>query len=137
MTNDLAMIRRGSLLVADGTAFPPSIAFESAPCTSGWRLLLRINSQEMKSLMAQTGWHFFYIATERKATVWGWNKVAAVEKALRRITARADVTKYNCLEIKEVDMRQRLGVSFVRVTARSRQIREPIYLNGEGSHVDH
>lgn len=122
MTQDLAMIRRGTLLVADGTIFPPSVAFESNPCVLGWRLLQRINSQKMKDLIAQAGWHFSYIAAERKTTVWGWNKIAAIQKALDRITARADVAEYNCLEIKEVDARRLLGISFVRVTARSRQI---------------
>ena len=122
MTQDLATIRRGTLLVADGTVFPPSITVGRTPCVSGWHLLQRVNSQEMKDLMVQTGWNFFYIAAQRKATVWGWSKAAALQKALRRITAQADVTEYNCLEIKEVEARRLLIISLVRVTARSRQI---------------
>ncbi len=130
MTQDLTTIRRGSLLVADGTVFPPSVVLESKPCAAGWRLLKSVNAQEMKELIAQSGWHFFYIATERKTTVWGWNKVGALQKALRQITARADETEYNCLEIKEVDTRRFLGISFIRLTARSRQIQEQPRLIG-------
>ena len=137
VTQDLETIRRGSLLVTNATVFPPSVVLESKPCTLGWRLLKSVNSQEMKELIAQAGWHFFYIATERKTTVWGWNKVAALQKALRRITARADETEYNCLEIKEIDVRRLLGISFVRVTARSRQIQEQCYYLGDDVPVSH
>jgi hypothetical protein len=91
----------------------------------------------MKELLAQAGWHFFYLATEQKVTVWGWNKVEALQKALRRITDRADVTEYNCMEIKEVDARRLLGISFVRLRARSRQIQEQISYLGDGVPVSH
>lgn len=137
ITQDLTTIRRGSLLVTNTTIFPPSVVLESKPCALGWRLLKSVNSQEMKELIAQAGWHFFYIAIERKTTVWGWNKVEALQKALRRLTAGADETEYNCLEIKEVDARRLLGVSFVRLTARSRQIQQQTYLAGDGAPVSH
>jgi hypothetical protein len=132
MMHTLSTIKRGSLLLAEGTILPPSIMLESNACTSGWRLLKNVHSQEMKELMAQAGWNFFYIATERKTTVWGWNRNGALRKALRQITARANVTEYNCLEIKEVDARRFLGLSFVRLTARSRQIQAQTSLVGDG-----
>lgn len=137
LTPDLATIRRGSLLVTNTTIFPPLVALESKPCAIGWRLLKSVNSQEMKELIAQAGWHFFYLATERKTTVWGWNEGEALQKALRRITAQAEETEYNCLEIKEVDARRLLGISFVQVTARSRQIQGQTYLPGEGELASH
>lgn len=119
---NIPTIKRGSLLLAAGTPLPPSVSLESHLCTSGWHLLKSVTPQEMKELMTQAGWNFFYIATELRTTVWGWNKGGALRKALRRITTRTEAAEYNCLEIKEVDARRFLGLSFVRLTARSRQI---------------
>ena len=137
MAQDLTTMRRGSLLVTNATIFPPSVVLDSNPCALGWRFLKGINSQEMKELIAQADWNFFYIATERKATVWGWNKVAALQRALRRITARADETEYNCLEIKEVDAGRLMGIWFVRLTARSRQIQQQSHYLGDGVPISH
>ena len=123
---DLTLVTRGTLLVASATPFPSSVSFDSRPCSPGWRSLKRIDSQDMKTLMSNSGWHFLGVAAERKTTVWGFDRFEALKKGFRLITEQAEALNFNCLEVKKVDTRKLLGISFFQLTARLREIRPPV-----------
>lgn len=120
----LTTIKRGSLLLAEGTLLPKSVLLESRPCVPAWGWLENATPKGLKELIQQAGWNFFYLATELETTGWGWDTEAAMQKAIRRITAQTKAAQYNCVEIKHVEARQFLGISVVKMTAHSRQIQE-------------
>lgn len=119
---DPTTIKKGSLLLAEGTALPASVSLASNPCAPDWRLLNRINPTQLTELIQQAGWHCFYLAAELETTAWGWDQEATLHKALQRITAQTKAAHYNCVEIKHVEARRWLGISVVTLTAHSRQI---------------
>ena len=119
---NLTTIRKGSLLLAEGTALPAAVSLASDPCAPEWRLLNRINPKQLTELIQQAGWNCFYLAAELETTAWGWDQDATLQKALQRITAQTKAARYNCVEIKQVETHRWLGISVVKLTAHSRQI---------------
>jgi hypothetical protein len=121
MTNRKTL-KKGSLLLADGTALPDSVSLASHPYAPEWRLLHHINPKQLTDLIQQAGWHCFYLAAELETTAWGWDQEATLQKAIQRITARTKAARYNCVEIKHIEARRWLGISMVKLTAHSRHI---------------
>ncbi len=119
---NLTTIKKGSLLLAEGTPLPATVSLASDPCAPEWRLLNRINPKQLTDLIQQAGWHCFYLAAELETTAWGWDQEATLQKAIHRITAQTKAAQYNCVEIKQVEARRWLGISVVKLTAHSRQI---------------
>lgn len=122
MMESMTTIKKGSLLLAEGTQLPETMLLESALCAPGWKLIQNVNLQAFKELISQAGWYFLFIAAQLETTVYGWNKETAIRKATKRITEQSKAAKYNCVEIMQVEANRFLGIPFVRVTAHSRQI---------------
>lgn len=133
----ITTIKSGSLLLAEGTLLPDSVSLESNPATPDWRLLKSVHPKGLKELLQQAGWNFFLLAAELETTGWGWDKEAALRKAIRRITAQTKAANYNCVEIKQVDARRFLGISLVRLTAHSRQIQEKASLDAGRARISY
>jgi hypothetical protein len=128
-------IKKGSLLLADGTALPASVSLASDPYAPEWRLLHRINPKQLTDLIQQAGWHCFYLAAELETTAWGWDQDATLQKAIQRITAQTKAAHYNCVEIKHIEARRWLGISMIRLTAHSRQIQGKGNLAAGGARI--
>ncbi|MBS1810780.1 MAG: hypothetical protein JST84_21630 [Acidobacteria bacterium] len=76
----------------------------------------------MKDLITQIGWHILFIAGEFKAAGWSWSPETARRKVILRITAQSTAAKYNCVEIRQIEMKKWLGLTRIGITAQARQI---------------
>lgn len=112
-----------------GTLLPQSFRLESESYPNAWMSVKSsLNSHDLESELAATGWKFFYMAGEVKATAFGFDRSKTVMTALKRLIAGARLQKCNCLEIDEVAMHAFLGMPYVSVSAHSRHIqRGPVF----------
>ena len=121
-------IKTGSILIKDGTFLPDALRFESEPCATGWRLVKDLDGYGLHRKINEAEWTFFCLASEIKATIFGFDGQKTVRRAVKRILANLKSSKFNSLEITRVASKSFLGVPYVNVSACSRHIQESLYL---------
>lgn len=124
-------IKTGSILMKENTLLPKALQFESEPCVPGWRLVESVAGYELDREIQRAGWHFFCLAGEIKATVFGMDEQNMVRRAIERILANPKSDKFNSLEITRVASvgSQRFPtVRYVTVSAQSRHVQESLIL---------
>jgi hypothetical protein len=121
-------INTGTILIKDGTFLPDALRFESEPCATGWRLVKNLDGDGLHRKINEAEWTFFCLASEIKATIFGFDGQKTVRRAVKRILARLKSGKFNSLEITRVVSKRFLGVPFVSVSACSRHIQESLFL---------
>jgi hypothetical protein len=124
-------IEAGNILIKEGTLLPEAVRFESEPCVPGWRLVKGFDGYGLDREIRQTGWTFFCLAGEIKATVFGIDKQKMVRRAIERILAGPKSEQFNSLGITRVAFvgSERFPlVRYVTVFARARHIQESLFL---------
>jgi hypothetical protein len=124
-------ITTGAILIKDNALLPKELQFESETCVPGWRLVKGFDGYELDREIQKEGWHFFCLAGEIKATVFGMDEQHMVHRAIERILANSKSEKFNSLEITRVASvgSQRFPlVHYVTVSASSRHIQESMVL---------
>ena len=124
-------ITAGTILIKNNAVLPKELRFESEPCVPGWRLINDFDGSGLDREVRKTGWTFFCLAGEIKATVFGIDRQKIVRRAIERILANPGSEKFNSMEIKRVASvgSERFPlVRYVTVFAQPRHIQESLFL---------
>jgi hypothetical protein len=121
-------ITAGTILIENGTPIPEFRAPQGATYSNGWLSLGRVARAELEKSVSQAGWSFFYMAGHSRATVFGFDPVRTMHKALKRLIAGTTAQHFNCLEISSVETKHFLGVPYVSISAHSRHIQKSLVL---------
>ena len=125
------MITPGTILIQKGTLLPPAFRPGSESYPNDWvPVKSSLDPYDLEKEFAALGWTFYYMAGKVKATVYGFDRQQALDKALARLIAGAMRQKCNCLEIDEVATRAFLGLSGVSVSAHTRHIQKGMTFRG-------
>jgi hypothetical protein len=126
------LITSGTVLIEKGTLLPQSFRLEKESYPGAWMPVENsLNSHQLESELAATGWRFFYMAGVVRATAFGFDRQKTVNTALDRLIAGARLQNCNCLEIDKVGMHAFLGMPYVSVTAHSRHIQKDLVFSGQ------
>jgi hypothetical protein len=121
-------IRAGTMFIREGAELPQAVRIESEPYMAGWRLVKKLDAYELDRKIHQAGWNFFCHASKVKAITFGIDEQQMVRRAVKRILAKVEPGKFNCLEITRLATQRFLGVPYATVSARSRHIQESVFL---------
>lgn len=124
-------VRTGTILVKEDAVLPKELQFESEPCVPGWRLVKDFDGYGLDREIQKTGWTFFCLAGEIKATVFGIDGQNVVRRAIERILVSPKSEEFNSLEITRVASvgSERFPlVCYTTVSAQSRHIQESLFL---------
>ena len=122
-------IKKGTILIKDGTFLPDALELESEPCATGWRLVKNLGGYGLGRKIHEAGWTFFYLAGEIKATIFGFDAQRTVRRAVKRILANLKPGKFNSLEITQIVSKNFLGVPYRKVYAHPRHVQESMFLS--------
>jgi hypothetical protein len=120
----------GAVLIREGTLLPKALRIECKPCVPGWALVEDFDAYELDRQIQKTGWTFFCLAGDVKATVFGIDRQLMVRRAIERILGKARLENVNSLEITQVASvgSERFPVvRYVTVSAHSRHIQESLF----------
>jgi hypothetical protein len=118
-------ITTGTILIKDNAFLPEELQLQSEPCVPGWRLVKDFDGCGLDRAIQKTGWTFFCLAGEIKATVFGIDGQKMARRAIERILASRKFEEWNSLEITRVTSvgSERFPlVRYVTVSAQSRHI---------------
>ena len=121
-------ITAGKILMREGTELPEAMRLESEPYDAGWRLVKNLDGYGLGRKIHEAGWTFFCQAGDIKAVVFGFDEQQMVRRAVKRILAKVESGKFNCLEITRVANQRFLGVPYASVSAHLRHIQESVVL---------
>ncbi len=117
-------IQAGTILIEDGVHLPEFLRSGSAPFSNGWRLVKRLDGQDLRRRIRAAGWTFQPASGEIKATAVGFGKQQTARRAIKQGFAKPSKRTFNCPEITQVTWERFLGLARVVVTARPRYLQE-------------
>jgi hypothetical protein len=118
----------GRIFIREGTMLPEILRLKSEAYMPGWRLVKNLDGYGLGRKIHDAGWTFFCQAGDIKAITFGIDEQQMVHRAIKRILAKVELEKFNCLEITRVANQRFLGVAYATVSARSRHIQESVFL---------
>lgn len=121
-------ITMGAILIKDYALLPKELRFETEPYVPGWGLVKDFDGYRLDREIQKAGWHFFCLAGEIKAPVFGIDSQKMVRRAIGRILASPRSEGFNSLEITRMASKRFLGVPYISVGAQSRHIQESLFL---------
>jgi hypothetical protein len=119
-------LKSGTLIIAEGISLPMSDAKTQSFC-AGWRTAEDIDARGMDKRFSEMGWSCFEKASPATVNVMGLGHAATLIKAFQKLVRRRQTAKFNCLEITEAVHKTFMGVSFVHLTARARNIKQRLW----------
>jgi hypothetical protein len=128
MKNEIAT---GTVLIKNGALLPKDLQFETEAGVPGWRFVKYFDVRGLDRKIQKTGWTFFCLAGEIKATAFGIDPQRMVRTAIERILAKSQASDFNSLEITKMASAgsERFPlIRYMTVSAQSRQIQESMYL---------
>jgi len=101
-----------------------------------WEIIKNSDAYALDRDIRRADWNFFFLAGSIQATALGYWRERTVRRAMERVLAKAEPSKFICLEITEVSARQFLGIPYVDVSAHSRHIQKSPFLQAPAERVD-
>ena len=131
-------IQVGSILIDESPRMTQALGLDSEPYSGNWRLVKVLRGFTLDRKIRASGWNFFFMATEVKATIFGVLETNKIQKALKRILEKVKGQHFNSLEVTGIEERRFLGVPYAVVSAHSRHVQQSCYLdNTEARRTSH
>jgi len=121
-------IKAGAIMMKVGTILPQSLRVETELYSQGWEIIKNADTDAVDRDIRRADWNFFFLAARIHATALGYWGEKTVRRAMERVLAKAEPSKFNCLEITGVSAKQFLGFPYVHVSAHSRHIQKSPFL---------
>ena len=121
-------IKAGTIMMKAGTIIPQSLRVETELYSQGWEIINNSDTDAVDRDIRRADWNFFFLAASIQATALGYWGKKTVRRAMERVLAKAEPSKFNCLEITGISAKQFLGLPYVHVSAHSRHIQKSPFL---------
>jgi hypothetical protein len=114
-------------MMKEGTIIPQPLRVETEPYSRGWETIKNADADGVDRDIRRADWNFFFLAASIQATALGSWGERTVRRAMERVLAKAEPSKFNCLEITEISAKQFLGFPYgARLGALTTYPEEPI-----------
>jgi hypothetical protein len=121
-------IKAGTIMMKAGTIIPQSLRVETELYSQGWEIINNSDTDAVDRDIRRADWNFFFLAASIQAIALGYWGEKTVRRAMERVLAKAEPSKFNCLEITGISAKQFLGLPYVHVSAHSRHIQKSPFL---------
>jgi hypothetical protein len=115
-------IRVGTMLVADDTQTPTTLAVGTEHYSAGWSSIMGSSSTQLGKEIENAGWTFFYMAGEIRTSGFGFNDHSRTDRAVAHVIDVVKREHCNCLEITQMRRRSFLGLPYTSLVAHPRHI---------------
>jgi len=122
-------IHVGAILIEEWPLMTQLSGLESEPYSGNWSLVKVLDGFALDRKIRASGWNFFFMASEVKATIFGALGTNKIQTALERILEKVKGQHFNSLEVTGIVERRFLGVPYAVVSAHSRHVQQSCYLD--------
>lgn len=117
-------VKNGTLIIVEGTPLPDSGKITSEPFSKGWRRVTNLRGQGLDRHFSHIGWTVFQKAAPVQASILSFGRSEPFLLAFRKLLRNVGAKKFNCLEITGVTKKAFMGVTYVHMSARARNIQK-------------
>jgi hypothetical protein len=129
-------IKAGTIMMKAGTIIPQPLRVETEPYSRGWEIIKNSDADAVDRDIRRADWNFFFLAASIQATALGYWGERTVRRAMERVLAKAEPSKFNCLEITEISAKQFVGFPYVHISAHSRHIQKSPFLHEPAERIE-
>src|SRR6266436_8729157 len=115
-------MKAGTIIMKVGTILPQSLRVATELYSHGWEIIKTSDADAFDRDIRRADWNFFFLAGTIQATALGYSRERTVRRAMERVLAKAEQSKFNCLEITTISAKQFLHIPYVHVAAHPRHI---------------
>ncbi len=123
----LPAIKSGTLMIAEGLALPPACDLKTLPFCTGWKAVTNIEAGGVDRRFSNMGWSCFQKASPGVVNVVGFGNAHTLIKAFQKVVRDSGPVKFNCMEITHTVQKNFMGVSYVHLAARARDIKQRLW----------
>jgi len=121
-------VKVGAILFEEWPLVAQLDDLESEPYSGHWKLVKVLDGFALGQKIRAFGWNFFFMGGEVRAMFFGASGEKKICGAVKRILRKVKELHFNSLEITGIVAKRFLGVPYVVVSAHSRHIQQPCYL---------
>jgi hypothetical protein len=122
-------IQVGTILMKDGPLMTQLVGLASEPFAGSWSRVNLLNGFDFDRRVHASGWTFFFLAAEVKATYFGALGINKIRAAVKRILGKVEHLHFNGLEVTGISTKHLFGIPYTVVTAHSRHVQQGSYLD--------
>jgi hypothetical protein len=125
------MITSGVLLIERTAMRPRCFEVEPDSHPNAWLLIKpSLTPAQLEKELSTTGWTFFFMAAPIRTTALAFDRDKAIYTALKRAIKTVKRQQCNCLQIESVTTKSFLGISYVSMSVRPRNIQKGVLFAG-------
>jgi hypothetical protein len=117
-------IKNGTLIVADALALPSACDLKTLPFCAGWKAIMNMEAHGLDKRFSEIGWTCFQKASPGSVSMIGFSAALTLIKAFQKILRENGRVKFNCIEITHALQKNFMGISYVQLAARARNIKQ-------------
>jgi|ERR1041385_3969306 hypothetical protein len=117
-------VQVGTIFIEDRPLIMRPLDLKSESYSGGWGVLQSYTSSTLDQKIRGTGWNFFFMADEVKASAFGALAAKSIRRALKQIFANIKDPDSNCLEITQIIEKRFWGIPYITICAHSRHIQQ-------------
>jgi len=121
-------VKVGSILIDHPPLTNQRLGIVTEDFYEGWNLVQELDGFALEAKTRAAGWHFLFMAAERKVMFWGIADTKRLRKALLRILSNAKNDPFNSPELTRVVEKRFLGIPYTLVSAHSCHIQKSRFL---------
>lgn len=123
----LPSIRNGTLIIADRLALPSRWKLTTLPFCDGWKAVTNMEANGADKRFSEMGWTCFQKAWAGRANVIGLGNAHTLVRAFQKIVRGSGQVEFNCLEITQTVQKNFMGISYVHLAGRARNIKQRLW----------
>jgi hypothetical protein len=123
----LSDIKNGTLIIAEGLALPSACDLKTLPFCTGWRAIMNMEGDAVDKRFSQMGWTCFQKASAGSVNMIGLGNAHTLIKAFQKILRANGRVKFNCMEVTQAVQKNFMGISYVHLEARARNIKQRLW----------
>jgi hypothetical protein len=123
-------VQAGTILIQNQPLMAGVLGLESEPYSGDWGKVNNFDAFGLDRKIHASGWNFFFLAAELKATFLGAIGAQSVHTALQRLLGKVRGQDFNCLEVTGIVSHHFCGIPYATVFAHARHIQQSCYLDG-------
>jgi hypothetical protein len=123
----LHIVKNGTLIIAESMSMPVSCNVQTEFFCAGWKRFTNVGALDVEKRFHGMGWTCFQKTAPARVNVLGFGCGHTLEKAIRKVVKRSGGSRFNCLEITQAIQKKFMGVWYVHISARARNIQQRLW----------
>lgn len=120
-------IKNGTLIIEEGLALPFGGDLKTLPFCAGWRAITSIQADGVDKRFSAMGWTCFQKGLASSVNMIGRGNAHTLIKAFQKFVRNCGPVKFNCIEINRAIQKNFMGISYVHLAGRARNIKPRLW----------